>query len=168
MDDAYVECKGAAGIAGDVQVYGKMERNHDINLHETLERTWQVGIKLNNDKCQVKSISHVFWQHLLQLWSETGSNESGAIQNIYAPTNEAKVHTLLGMINYLRQYILNLSEHTALLRELLREETLFQWTPSHGKALSKLKELVNKNTTLKFYDRTKPVILQVDASTNPR
>ena len=50
----YENCKGAVGIEDDVQVFGN-ERTHDKNLHEAMEWTRKAGIKLNFDKCVIKT-----------------------------------------------------------------------------------------------------------------
>ena len=60
MDQAFDKCKGAFAIADDIQIYGN-DTNHDMHLHETMERTRQAGLKLNYDKCVVKTKSCTFW-----------------------------------------------------------------------------------------------------------
>ena len=54
MDQAFDKCKGAFAIADDIQVYGN-DTNHDMHLHEAMERTRQAGLKLNYDKCVIKT-----------------------------------------------------------------------------------------------------------------
>ena len=53
--ETYHDCHGAIGMADDVTVYGKNEREHDPHLHETMERTRKAGIKLNDEKCLIKT-----------------------------------------------------------------------------------------------------------------
>ena len=59
IDQTYEKCKGAVGIADDIQVFGS-DQTHDLHLHEAMERTRKAGIKLNYDKCIVKSRSCSF------------------------------------------------------------------------------------------------------------
>ena len=59
MYQAFGECKGAFAIADDIQVYGN-DTNHDMHLHEAMERTRQAGLKLNYDKCVIKTKSCTF------------------------------------------------------------------------------------------------------------
>ncbi|KAI8520241.1 hypothetical protein Bbelb_034980 [Branchiostoma belcheri] len=54
IDDAYRNCRGAIGIADDIQVYGEDDEAHDYNLHEAMEKTRAAGIKLNAEKCITK------------------------------------------------------------------------------------------------------------------
>ena len=54
MDQTFERCKGAIPIADDIQVFGT-DDNHDTHLHEAMERVRSAGIKLNFDKCVIKS-----------------------------------------------------------------------------------------------------------------
>ena len=50
IDQVFVNCKGAVGIADDTQVFST-DDYHDLHLHEAMERMRKAGIKLNYDKC---------------------------------------------------------------------------------------------------------------------
>ena len=60
MGQAFDKCKGAFAIANDIQVYGN-DTNHDMHLHEAMGRTRQAGLKLNYDKCVIKTKSCTFF-----------------------------------------------------------------------------------------------------------
>ena len=47
----------------DIQVFGS-EQTHDLHQHEAMERTRKAGIKLNYDKCIVKSRSCTFFGNI--------------------------------------------------------------------------------------------------------
>ena len=68
------------------------------------------------------------------------------------------------MVNYLGQYIKNMTELKANLRSLLRKDVLFQWTESHKANFQKLKDCISSDAYLMYFHSSKPVILQVDAS----
>ena len=59
IDQTYEKCKGAVGIADGIQVFAS-DQTHDHHLHEAMERTRKVGIKLNYDKCIVETRSCSF------------------------------------------------------------------------------------------------------------
>ena len=46
MNQTFDMCKGVFAIVDDIQVYGN-DTNHDMHLHEVIERTRQDGVKLN-------------------------------------------------------------------------------------------------------------------------
>ena len=68
------------------------------------------------------------------------------------------------MINYLSQFIPSMSDLTSNLRELLKKDVLFQWMDSHEIEFQELKGKVSSDACLQYYDTTKPVMLQEDAS----
>ena len=55
---------------------------------------------------------------------------------------------------------------TAILRELLKHDTDFQWTPSHETASKKIKRLICKEITLSYFDPRAETHVQVDASSH--
>ena len=87
-----------------------------------------------------------------------------AIENLEPPKDKKELHIILGMVTYMSSFIPNLADHTAPLRNLLKENVDFAWNPSHSKAFEKVKLLICTATTLAYYDTKKPVALHVDAS----
>ena len=65
-DQVFENCKGAVGIAGDIQGFGT-DDNHKHHLHEAMERTRKAGIKLNYDKCIINSNSCNFFGNIYTL-----------------------------------------------------------------------------------------------------
>ena len=165
IDETYRDCLGAIGIADDVTVHGKSDKEHDLHLHETMERTRQAGIKLNDEKCVVKTKECNFFG---MLYTPNGVKPSPekvrAIEHLEPPKDKKELHTFLGMATYMSSFIPNLADHTAPLRNLLKENVDFAWNPSHLKAFEKVKALICTTTTLAYYDRNEPVVLHVDAS----
>ena len=86
-----------------------------------------------------------------------------AIQNLEPPKDKKELHTFLGMATYMSSFIPNLADHTAPLRNLLKENVDFVWNPSHSKAFEKVNLSICTTTTLAYYDRNEPVVLHVDA-----
>ena len=53
IDETYRDRQGAINIvADDITVYGKSDKEHDLHLHEIMERT---GINLNDEKSVIKT-----------------------------------------------------------------------------------------------------------------
>lgn len=165
IDETYRNCLGATGIADDITVHGRDESNHDLHLHDAMERTRMAGIKLNQEKCIIKTSECSFFG---MLYTSSGVKPDPekviAIQNMEPPKDKKELHTFLGMVNYLAPFMPNLASHTAPLRELLRDNVDYQWSPSHTRAFDILKCQISTETTLSYYDRSKAVVLQVDAS----
>ena len=167
MDYAYRDCRGAVNIADDIIVHGIDDYDHDLNMHDAMEKTRRAGVKLNEkeEKCQIKRKSVKFYGSVYTVDGvKPDPNRVESIQAIEAPKNKTDLHTFLGMVTYMSPFLPNLSDHTATLRELLRRDVEFQWTDSHDLAFDKVKQLLSKDVVLNYYDRKKPVTIQVDAS----
>ena len=58
----------------------------------------------------------------------------------------------------------NISSLTSDLRGLLKKDALFQWSEAHDVAFQKIKNQISEDVCLRYFDTTKEVVLQVDAS----
>ena len=121
IDETYCDCQGAIGIADDVTVYGKNDQEHDLHLHKTMERTRKAGMKLNDEKCVIKTKECNFFGMLYTPYSVKPSPDKvRAIENLNPPKDK-ELHTFLGMTTYMSSFIPNLADRTAPLRNLLKE-----------------------------------------------
>ena len=77
---------------------------------------------------------------------------------------KSELKTVLGMVNYLQQFIPKLSEHTAPLRAIEKKGTEFYWDRNLQDCYDNIKRLVAEDVTLAYYDRNKPVTIQTDYS----
>ena len=87
-----------------------------------------------------------------------------AIQEMKTPENKQELQTFLGLTNYMGQFIKGTSKLTAPLREMLSNKNEFEWLEPHQKAFDEIKNSICKETTLAYFNPTKPITLQVDAS----
>ena len=62
-------------------------------------------------------------------------------------------------------FIPNLGSITAPLREILKKNNTFEWNANYQQAFNEVKQAISEQITLNYFDSTKEVILQVDAST---
>ena len=100
IDPMYESCKGAAGIADDVQVFGN-EKTHDRNLHEAVEYTRKAGIKLIFDKCVIKTKCCSFFGNLYTPEGvKPDPKKVDAIKQMLPPMNKQQVSSFLGMVTY--------------------------------------------------------------------
>ena len=72
----------------------------------------------------------------------------------------------LGTFTYLSQYSPHISQKTASLRELCKEDREWIWCPEHEEAFTEIKKMITEvpGPVLQYYDPSKPVRVQVDAS----
>ena len=87
-----------------------------------------------------------------------------AIHALPAPTNVTELQEFLGLVTYLSPFIPGLSTLTAPLWELLKKDTDFSWNHTYDITFEQVKEAVVSDTTLRYFDPSLSVTIQVDAS----
>ena len=73
-------------------------------------------------------------------------------------------HRVVGTVNYLAKFLPHLSEVSDALHQLTKKDQPFEWSSMHEKAINTIKQLVTAPPVLKYYEPSKPLILQCDAS----
>ena len=86
------------------------------------------------------------------------------IREMQPPINKQQLSSFLGMVTYVSQYMPNMSSLTSDLRGLLKKDALFQWYEAHDVAFEKIKNQISEDVSLRYFDTTEEVVLQVDAS----
>ena len=86
------------------------------------------------------------------------------VHTLPPPTNITELQEFLGLVTYLSPFIPGLSILTAPLWELLKKDTDFIWNCTYNTAFEQIKEAVISDTTLRYFDPSLLVKIQVDAS----
>ena len=167
IEKHFGDIDGVLAIHDDLIISASNTEEHDKILITVFQRAKDRNIKFNLKKIQFR-VSEV--KYLGNIVSSEGlrpdPDKVKAINEMPTPSCKQDVHRLLGMINYLGQFISNLSEITAPIRSLLKKDTHWSWSHEHEKALKRIKETQTKSPLLAYYDVNSPVTLQVDASSH--
>ena len=138
---------------------------HDIALKQVLERARERNIKFNRSKVQLR-VNQV--KYLGDIVTADGfkpdPDKIKAIIDMPEPQNKQDLQRLLGMVNYLSQYIPNMSEITSPLRALLKKNTQWVWHDEHRNAVDKLKQALTNSPVLQYFNPEKKITIQTDAS----
>ena len=165
MDQILEQAKGCISIADDITVHGKTEEEHDRHVRDLMEIARKHGLIFNPSKTHVKETSVNFFGCL---YDEHGvhpdPDKVKAIHAMEAPRNVTQLQEFLGMVQFLSPFIPGLSTLTAPLRELQKKDVEFTWNSSYDAAFNRVKEAITSDATLRYFDTTKPVTIQVDAS----
>ena len=68
------------------------------------------------------------------------------------------------MVTYLAKFMPHLSDMTEPLRRLEDKNMEFQWLPQHSLTMHTIKKFLTEAPVLRYYDVTKPITVQCDAS----
>ena len=80
------------------------------------------------------------------------------------PTNFTELQEFLGLVRYLSPFIPGFSTLTAPLHELLKKDTDFSWNCTYDAAFQWVREAVISESTLRYFNPSLPMTIQVDAS----
>ena len=162
---------GIANIADDCLIFGlgnsahEAEMDHDRNLIAFLERARERKLKLNPQKIQYKMKQISFMGHnITEEGISADPRKVSAINELSVPDSKKSLLRFLGMVNYLNAFCPSLSTVIHPLYELSKPDTPFQWSSVHDSAFRSARDLITNAPCLAFFDRTKPITLQVDAS----
>ncbi|CAI6377683.1 unnamed protein product [Macrosiphum euphorbiae] len=149
----------------DILIATTDETSHDRVLKKLVDRAKALNIKFNKDKLQFKKTEIKYVGHI---FNEQGvspdPDQIKAIVSLKEPTSRVELQRLIGMFNYLREFIPNMSKIISPLRELLKKDTIWVWEKRHHLALKELKELVTTSPILTHFNPDKEITIQCDAS----
>lgn len=149
----------------DFLIAAETEEEHDIAVKKLMERAKKLNIKFNPEKVQYRLPEVEYFGHKFSaLGISPLDDRILAIKSLKNPTNKKTLQKFLGVVNYMRNFIPNLSEETAPLRELLKSHVIFSWTEAHSKCVQKIKDLIAETTVLTPFDDKKQIVIQTDAS----
>ena len=79
-------------------------------------------------------------------------------------TSNQELQAFLGLATYMGPFIHSLGTLTSPLRELVKDGSIFYWSSAHQDAFDRIKKAISAETALGYYDPTKEIVLQADAS----
>ena len=157
-------CPGQLNMTDDILVFGKSEKEHDINLFEVRKRLDDSGISLKTEKCEIGKLDLKFFG--LRLTSNGISpteDRCKALREIVPPSNPKELRSLLGLIQYSGRFIHNLHTMAEPLWRLTPRDSEWKWTPVEQSALDKIKSKISSEC-MAFFDTNLDTELIVDAS----
>lgn len=149
----------------DILICAETEAEHDKALREVLNRAFKLNIKFNINKFQYKQPTVRYMGHIISADGISPNEEYlKAIFDLQNPKNRKELQSILGTVNYIREYIPNLADLIHPLRSLLKKNTKFVWTVNHTECLNKIKKAVASVADLSNFDPNKKIVIQCDAS----
>ena len=111
-------------------------------------------------RCEVPFLGHLITKDGLK----ADPAKITAVLEMPTPTDLASVRRFTGFTNYLSKFLPRLSDVCEPLRKLTLPDVEWFWTNLHDSAVQQVKRLVTNAPVLKYFDSTKGVTLQCDAS----
>ena len=167
MDLIMEKSPGVISIHDDIVIYGTSDQDHDANLINLLNVAQLEGLVLNSKKLELKRPKVSFFG---AEYSREGMHpcpkKIQGITEMTPPIDKQQLASFIGMVTYMGNFVPHLSHHTEPLRVMLKQDALFHWDEMANSNFQKIKDLIAKTASqpLRYYDRTKPVTVQADAS----
>ena len=156
---------GVINIADDHLIFGSTIEEHDKNLLAVLDRCKEIGLTLNPREFKFKCKMVPFFGNVV---SDQGMlpdpKKVQSIKNWPSPKSPKELQSFLGAVNYLSKFIPELSSLRSPLQSLVKKDSEYLWTGTHEQAFQRIKSAVCESTLLSYYDKTKPIFIEVDAS----
>ena len=163
--------KGVHTIHDDILVFGEGSTenealvDHDQNLRSLMQRCCEQNVKLNKAKVKLQCEEVPFLGHLITKDSlKADPAKIRAVLEMPIPTDVASVRRFIGFTNYLSKFLPCLSDVCEALQKLALPGVEWFWTNLHDGVVQQVKRLVNNAPVLKYFDSTKGITLQCDAS----
>ena len=134
-------------------------------MHKVLAKIKESGLKLNQSKCLFGVSELTFLGHVMSAEGvKSDPKKIETITGMLVSTTKVELQRFLGMLNYLGKFIPNLSDETAPLRALLKNEREFLMQKLQLDSFEKLKRLISTVPVLQFFDPNLPTRIGTDSS----
>src|SRR6266498_2543187 len=149
----------------DILVCSETFDEHINHLRKVFIKLREVNIEIKLKKCKfgqrkIKFLGHTIGTDGLR----TDPENIEKIINCLVSTDVTRVRKFMGLCNYYRKFIKDLSKLSKPLRGLLKKDVKFLWRPKEQETFEKLKKLLMEAPVLLFSNFDKPFILYTDAS----
>src|SRR6266498_1782994 len=149
----------------DILVYSNTFEEHLAHLRKVFDKLREANLVIKLKKCKfgqrkIKFLEHTIGTDRLR----TDPENIGKIINCPVPTDVTGVRKFMGLCNYYRKFIKDLSKLSKPLRQLLKKDVKFSWGPKEQKTFEKLKKILTEAPVLLFSNFDKPFVLYTDAS----
>ena len=161
MDLIIEKYPGVISIHDDIVIYGTCEDDHDANLINLLNVAQFKGLVLNSKKLKLMQLRVSFFG---ADGMHSCPKKTQGITEMTLPTDKQQLASFIGMVTYMANFVLHLSHHTKPLRAMLKQDAVFHWNQMASDNFQRIKDLIAKTVSwpLRYYDQTKPVIVQAD------
>ena len=152
-------------VADDIIIHGSDENDLHAKMQKLLERCKSHGIRLNRDKFrfnvkEIQFLGHVVTSDGLK----PDPSKIEAVLKMEEPHDKEAVESLRGTVTYLARYVPKLTDVFRPISALAQRDVEWMWGDAQVKAFTELKQLLTQAPTLAFFDPSKQLAIQCDAS----
>ena len=161
----------------DIIIFSKMPKEHITRLRVVFEKPAEADLKLKPSKCKFFKMWIAYFGHNVSKdEDETCSKRIKAIVNWTRPSTMTDVHSLLGITNHYRRFILKYAHIDRPLNLLMsgdnanKKTQAIKWNEDCEEPFQKLKELCSSTSILAYWPMLIPQsflnYIQIDVAWN--
>ena len=165
IDKIFNDMPNIFGIADDILVigYDKDGADHDEAVYNVLR--WCHDVNLNKEKCHFRCMSIPFFGEVVSREGvQPNLQKIRVMTKMLVPKNKRELQAFLSIINYLGKFSPGMAEVCKPLQKLTSSKMTWTWNASYQQLFNKEKSLIKVEVCMKFYDDTKLLYLETDAS----
>ncbi|KAI5747679.1 hypothetical protein M8J77_017390 [Diaphorina citri] len=149
----------------EILIFGDNQNTHFEALCKVLDKLKVMGLTVSQDKCKFFQDQTKFLGYVIDKNGIRPSQEkTQAIVYAPEPENVKQLQSFLGLVNYYRKFLPDLSSIQKPLNDLLCKGAEFKFDETCKQSFNKIKELLSQDNALLHFDTNKPIILACDAS----
>jgi predicted aspartyl protease len=149
----------------DILVFSETEEEHLAHVEQVLARLKEHQLFAKRGKCHFGKSKITFVGQCIEPGTRSvDPKKAKEVINFTRPTNPGEVRSFYGLVSHCRDFLPGLSNHSAVLTNLTKKNTAFEWKDEHEKAFEAIKKLMSEAITLAIVDEDEPFVLQTDAS----
>ena len=152
----------------DILVFGKDDEDFIHNLEEVFKRLRQYNVTLNPKKCRFGMDKVEYVGHVISFEGITFSDEKRVkVLDFPLPSTQKDLQAFLGLVNYFRDHVPDMTGLVKPLRELIdtkKKNQRLTWPTIATDNFYKVRDVVANCPALYFVDEHAPIIVMTDAS----
>ena len=152
-------------IVDDILIHNTDYKAHIDNIWSVLEKCEQNRITLNPDKIKFAKETLEYCGYILDKNGFTSDKRKvDAISQFKTPTCITDLRSFMGLVSQLSDFSTDIAKTAEPLRQLLKKNHVWMWTPVHDQAFKDVKEALTSPPILTYFNPSLPIMLQTDAS----
>lgn len=144
------QCLNIYGVFAVAVIHRDRSEDLDQHLIGLLNRCREKNIKLNKKKFEYAQTEILFIGHkVTRDGLQTDPLKVKAILDMKMPQNISEMRRLFEIVNYLGNFLPNITDVTELLQNLVKKYIAFIITPMHENVFQRIQQMITKASILK-------------------
>ena len=151
--------------ADDIIGHSNTFEDHLADMKKILMTLMSSGVKIQLSKCQFFMADVVWLGHKISMEGISPDPKGiETVQQLRPPRNRQELQSVIGTLNYFKDFIDGYTDILIPLSKLLKKTKLFEWGNQQNEALQAIKEALTSDKVLVKPDFDQDFFLQCDAS----